>query len=298
MQQNRITTEKPSPVSVEYEEIRIENTNHCGYKCFFCPRDELTRDTGYMSVEDLDTVLQKIWDYDGSVDLHGFGEPLLDTELPRKIALVKSRWPNARTRIISTLGLSLKREAFEDLAASGLDMIEVSFYGVDTESYKSAHGVNKFTLAKSNLETLANIVREQQSEMEIVVREFPVHDTIVPAINRQEMDKWLLDIGVVRSGKHRMHNYGSGRQYNTPETEGTCSVVWGFRKRVLQITWDLDVIPCCFDSNSTVVFGNLRTQTLDEVFSGDFYNRFIQAHKENKLDDYPVCVNCERCFKP
>lgn len=298
MQTNSATKEDSSFVSYEYEEIRIENTNHCGYKCFFCPREELTRDKGYMSIADLETVLDQIDDHSGSVDLHGFGEPLLDTDLPEKVALVKKRWPKAKTRIISTLGLSVKAEALERLVASGLDTIEVSFYGTDRSSYREAHGVDKFELAKQNLEILAHCIWNTNATMEIVVREFPIHDTIVTDVNRDAMDKWLLELGVARISKHKMHNYGSGRSYNTPETQGVCSVVWGFRKRVLQVTWDLDIIPCCFDSNSTVVFGNLRKNSLHNILSGTPYLKFIQAHKDNTLEDYPVCVNCERCFKP
>ena len=87
-----------------YDEVRIENTNHCGYKCFFCPREELSRAKGYMSLSDLDLVLDRVDDHRGQVDLHGFGEPLLDTLLPEKVRKVSSKWPEAKTRIISTLG--------------------------------------------------------------------------------------------------------------------------------------------------------------------------------------------------
>jgi hypothetical protein len=58
---------------------------------------------------------------------------------------------------------------------------------------------------------------------------------------------------------------------------------------VLQITWDLDVIPCCFDSNASIVLGNLRHQSLEEVFQGSTYRDFIAAHMVQSLDPYPAC---------
>ena len=70
------------------------------------------------------------------------------------------------------------------------------------------------------------------------------------------------------------------------------------RRRILQVTWDLDVIPCCFDFNATVTFGNLREQSLAEIFAGETYRKFIEAHLANQIEVYPVCVGCERCFQP
>ena len=110
--------------------------------------------------------------------------------------------------------------------------------------------------------------------------------------------KWLdhLDVKVFR--EREMHNYGGGREYNTPGTYTPCSVVWGFRRRVLQITWDLFVIPCCFDFNAEIKLGNLRTQSLEEIFSSLPYTNFIEDHIANRLEAYPVCVKCERCYRP
>lgn len=282
--------------SIDYDEIRIENTNLCGYKCYFCPREELTRQKGVMPVEDLVTIISQIGDYRGSVDLHGFGEPLLDTDLPQKIGLIKSSWPHSKARIISTLGLSLSDESFKQIVNSGLDTLEVSFYGIDRESYKKSHGVDKFELVRSNLTLISNLIKESNSSLEVVIRDLPIIDS--DSDQRKEIDSWLLGLGVNKVSKHNMHNYGGGREYNQPPKEGVCSVVWGYRKRVLQITWDLNIIPCCFDSNSTVIFGNLRESSLAKIFQNERYIEFINSHKDNNLTGYPVCEKCERCFKP
>nr|WP_247682635.1 radical SAM/SPASM domain-containing protein [Pseudoalteromonas sp. MMG013] len=291
-----------SVVLDKFEEIRIENTNQCGYKCFFCPREELTRDKGYMSTQDLELILEKMDMYDGKVDLHGFGEPLLDKDLADKARVIKKRWPLSSSRIISTLGVPLTDSFIDALVQSGLGTIEVSFYGVDAQSYKAAHGVNKFDRVKKNIQRIMHRVSELDSELELVIREFPTHDDVTqPGYvqdKKERLAQWLHDQGVKVFRQNVIHNYGGGRAYNKPETKGVCSVAWGFRKRILQITWDLDVIPCCFDSNSTVKFGNLKSQSLQDIFESQQYKRFIDAHINNEIADYDVCVKCERCFKP
>jgi len=292
---------KLTPHSLKFSEVRIENTNRCAYRCFFCPREEMTRDKGIMPVEDLAFILDRVGQHEGLVDLHGFGEPLLDKFLPEKIALISSRWPLAEPRFYSTLGVRVEHDYFSKLVAAGLRHVEVSFYGFDADSYHEAHGADRYDLARENLERLCEAQHNSLGKLNVVVRAFPKHDTIkqpgVTETRLAQFSQWLdsLNIKVVR--ERDMHNYGGGRDYNKPGDYIPCSVVWGYRQRVLQITWDLYVIPCCFDFNAEIKLGNLRTQTLAEIFSSLPYKNFIEDHIANRLEAYPVCLKCERCYR-
>jgi MoaA/NifB/PqqE/SkfB family radical SAM enzyme len=292
---------RAEPHPLAFEEVRIENTNRCHYHCFFCPREKLTREQGFMPVEDLALVLDRIGEHAGGVDLHGFGEPLLDRALARKLELVRSRWPEARPRIFSTLGVRVKPGYFQELVDAGLRSIEVSFYGFDRETYQQVHQADLYDLARGNLIALCETRHAVGERLEVIVRAFPSHPEVrQPGANAeriQEFCSWLDSLGVTVYRERDLHNYGSGRTYNSVQEQLPCSVAWGFRRRVLQVTWDLFVIPCCFDSNAEVKLGNLRSQTLPEIFQSDFYRDFIQSHLENRLEDYPVCQACDRCHK-
>lgn len=294
------TFEKPGPHPLVFSEVRIENTNRCGYKCFFCPRDQHTRAQGFMPLEDLALVLERVGSHRGRVDLHGFGEPLLDRQLPDKVALVRERWPEAEARIYSTLGAKVAPEELERLVANGLRQVEVSFYGFDAETYREVHAVNGFRMARQNLETLCRLQTKYPDTFEVVVRAFPTHPDVKAPGNPEEIAefrRWLADLGVETVRQRSLHNYGNGRGYNPVDTTTPCSVAWGFRRRVLQVTWDLDVIPCCFDFNATIRFGNLRHQTLAEILRGTSYERFVDDHLADRLEGYPVCRGCERCLQ-
>jgi MoaA/NifB/PqqE/SkfB family radical SAM enzyme len=284
-----------------FEEVRIENTNRCHYHCFFCPREKLTRAQGFMALDDLALVLDRVGRHDGPVDLHGFGEPLLDRGLPAKLALVRARWPAARPRIFSTLGVKVAPGYFHGLAEAGLRSIEVSFYGFDRETYRQVHKADLYDLARANLLALCEVQRTLAGRLEVVVRAFPSHPEVkqpgADAERIREFTDWLDSLGVAVLRERDLHNYGSGRSYNRVRDQLPCSVAWGFRRRVLQITWDLHVLPCCFDSDAEVKLGNLRSQTLEEIFHSDLYQDFIQDHLDDRLEDYPVCLACDRCHK-
>ncbi|HEX2189834.1 MAG TPA: radical SAM/SPASM domain-containing protein [Longimicrobiaceae bacterium] len=290
------------PHPLRFSEVRVENTNHCGYRCFFCPREQLTRERGFMSVDDFRIVLDRVGDHDGLLDLHGFGEPLLDPRLPEKVALAHERWEAVTTRIISTLGAPVKPEYLARLADSGLRVIEISLYGTDAESYEAVHGVKKFDVMRRNLELLSAARAATAPQLSLVVRYFPQHSDVTrpdaDAAQAEAFGRWLGELGVERVIERPLHNFGGGRSYNDPPDAGVCSVAWGYRRRVLQVTWQLDVIPCCFDYNAEVRLGNLRRQSLAEIFSGPAYSRFIAAHVTNQLEEYGVCTSCERCYRP
>lgn len=289
------------PHPLKFSEIRIENTNRCGYRCFFCPRDEHMREQGVMPLEDLRLVIDRVGEHAGLVDLHGFGEPLLDKSLPAKIALVSEHWPRAEPRFFSTLGVKVEPDYFSRLVDAGLRHVEVSFYGFDAESYERAHGRNLYAVARENLVRLCRAQVGSGGRLNVVVRAFPKHDDVKqPGANPErvrEFHEWLDVLGVKVLRERELHNYGNGRRYNAAGESLPCSVVWGFRRRVLQITWSLDVIPCCFDFNAEVKFGNLRDRSLAEIFFGRPYSDFIQSHASNRLENYPVCRACERCHR-
>ena len=290
-----------TPHPLHFSEVRIENTNRCGYHCFFCPREEMSREQGVMSLEELSLVPDRVGNHEGFVDLHGFGEPLLDKLLLKKIELVALRWPLAEPRFYSTLGVKVAPDYFSRLMNAGLRHVEVSFYGFDPESYREAHGADRYFLARENLTQLCAVQHESHGKLNVVVRAFPKHDTIKqPGVSEQRLDEfhqWLDSLGVSVFRERDLHNYGNGRSYNEAGANVPCSVVWGFRRRVLQVTWDLSVTPCCFDFNAEIKFGNLRTQTLEQIFNGHLYTEFIKSHVANHLESYPVCLKCERCYR-
>lgn len=238
-----------------------------------------------MSVEDFKILLAKLPENCGKVDLHGYGEPLLDDTLGEKVQLAKHKWPNARLRIITTLGVANGAEKVAELARLGLNSVEISYYGDDEEAYRKAHGVNAYKLATTNIEQLRNL---QPNGLEIIVRSLDGAD-------QQEVCEEHQQENAITKGK--LHNFGSGRNFNRAP-KGTCSVVAGLRSRILQVTWQLDVIPCCFDYNAEIKLGNLRVQSLEEIFSSETYSSFIEAHISGNIRNVSPCDTCEKCLLP
>jgi radical SAM protein with 4Fe4S-binding SPASM domain len=279
----------------QFEEIRIENTNACGYRCFMCPREKQTRKIGFMSVEDFKLVLSKLPKDKASMDLHGYGEPFLDKHLLEKIDLAARHGPFS-TRVFSTLGLEFTDQELKMLALSKLSILNISMYGYNRESYKQIHGTDKFDLVQKNISRLIQYIEELGSSLQLFIKVYKYENETQNFHDLMEYKK-LLSSYARRFVKiiylEKWHNYGNGRAFN-PFSKKLCPVVEGHRKNILQITWDLHVIPCCFDFDASLKFGNLRHHTLEEIFTSESYKEFIENHKKGDLSQMLVCQGCEK----
>jgi MoaA/NifB/PqqE/SkfB family radical SAM enzyme len=283
----------PSINKTQFDEVRIENTNKCFYKCFFCPREKLSRPTGFMSTSDLRLVIERVGPHRGKVDLHGYGEPLLDPNLKEKVRLVRNLWPLSELRIYSTLGVELAADYFDELFDAGLDILEVSYYGRDEPEYRKIHGSGNYAVATLNLNR-AIAANPHRVVLRLMPSSFKTDQVFGLSSQRKILEHLAESSGVKVIRERALHNWGSGRKFNMPGNK-ICSVVSGYRSRVLQITWDLNVIPCCFDFNASIVLGNLRSHSVREILESHIYRLFIESHKSGSLEAYPVCAGCERC---
>jgi len=57
------------------------------------------------------------------------------------------------------------------------------------------------------------------------------------------------------------------------------------------ITWDNNIVPCCFDKNSDFKTGNLLENTFAEIWKSPAYNDFRKSILKNRKS-IKICCNC------
>jgi radical SAM protein with 4Fe4S-binding SPASM domain len=60
----------------------------------------------------------------------------------------------------------------------------------------------------------------------------------------------------------------------------------------VSVTWEGQVVPCCRDYNASDVLGDLRTQTLADIWNGARLQQLRREHCGGKIAT-PLCVNCK-----
>jgi molybdenum cofactor biosynthesis enzyme MoaA len=243
-----------------------------------------------MPLEQFQRILNKILtntDQYNIVTFSGFGEPLLDPTLDKKIRFVKEK--GLRVMILSN-GSLLTLDRFSKLEKLGVKSIRISFYGMTPESYSHIHGISDPSRFEKILDTLTKIVELKRST-EIILTY-----NVVEGINSKDTQKWI-DYWKDRVDLIEMwkpHNWVDGRTCRQVQNEKlkTCGRPWN---TPLQVQVDGTVNMCCFDYNGKLLLGDLNTQTLDQIFTSDNFKRIIHCHGTGNFKGSDlICKDCDQ----
>ena len=273
----------------ESNEIRIEPTTKCNFNCILCPREKLTRKKETMDFDLFKFVFDKInseTSQYNTLTFPGMGEPLLDQSLDSKIRYAKQ---HGFSVLILTNGSLLRAQRFKQLEDIGLDSIRISMYGDTPETYSAVHGVDPrmFYKVKENLTKIAEI-RNNTSLL--------LTYNVVEGYNDSDLESWIeywkdkVDLLEV----WRPHNWVNGRNYRALQGKKLRTCGRPFRTP-LQVQVDGTVNMCCFDFDGKLLLGDLKTQTLEEVFSSPMSKRILKYHETGNFKGSGlICENCDQ----
>ena len=142
-------------------QLYLEVTNRCNSLCVSCPltydhflRFEPKHHLGWAQFRQVVDQLPQI----ERAVLHGIGEPLLNPELPRFIAHLKTRGAHV---LFNTNGVLLDERRGDALVEAGLDELRVSIDAVTPELYRTLRGIDKLPQILTNLRNFLERHREQ-----------------------------------------------------------------------------------------------------------------------------------------
>jgi len=224
--------------------------------------------------------------------LTGFGEPLVDKRLELKVEYAKSL--GLRTYIISNGSLLTKKRA-ENLIKAGLDELRISFYGMRKESYEKVMVGLKFDVTMSNLLgflALRDELGSKRPRLELNWLELPENEADTDDFQKY----WEPKADAIEIWKP--HNFGDGRSYRERFDEVAMKNTCGRPENgPLQIQWNGEVIPCCYDYNNQIVLGNAFEQPVLDILNGEKYELLRLAHREKKFTLFPFCNQCDQLLE-
>ncbi|MBF0594892.1 MAG: radical SAM protein [Candidatus Omnitrophica bacterium] len=272
-------------------DMRVEVSTLCNYKCVICPHGVLTRKKEVMSTELFRDIFDRVnaeTDQYNTLTFPGMGEPLLDKRLEDKIAYAKSKKPDL-TVLLLTNGALLSPERFRRLEDLGVASVRVSFYGSTARGYSAVHGVQPEVFERMR----ANIVEIcRQKRTTDLLMTYNVVDGKNDADVQGWIDFWkdkadLLEVW-------RPHNWADARKYRPLQERLTKTCGRPFQGP-LQIQVDGTVNMCCFDFDGKLTLGDLKTQRLAEIFSSPLFQKITAAHETgNYVGSHLICEHCDQ----
>ncbi len=290
--------------------LTIETTSSCQLRCPACPTPVgLGRPRGFFTAKLMDHLLAQVdWQLD-CISFGWSGEPLLNRELP---ALILAASQVART-YVSTNGLLLERDA-DLLLSAGLDHLRVCLDGVDqtmAEIYRVGTDFEKVVagakhlarrrkergLVKPKISLQMLVTKHTEAFLEQFIQlamgcgvdevyfksfNLSLSDWLLPEQRAQMAEEFLPDNPrFLRYERHLSGSWGL-----RPELRATlCPEV----ESGMTILHTGEVVPCCEDFRGSYILGNVRQESLLEIWRGERYRQLrSQVHRREPA----MCRDC------
>ena len=270
--------------------LNIEPTNHCNFNCIMCSRRRSGRPLGHMSPDLFDSILADIRRHAKTIrwlTLHNDGEPLLHPDLPAMIRMAKSSGAVEYVHF-NTNGQLLTEDTAVALIMAGLDDLTVSIDALNPETFGKIKRAGDLETVAGNTLRLMDL-KKKLGRSNPWVRAKIIDMPLTADELHGFYDYWhpLVDEVQVQP----LHNAGGDIAVGTANSSVErypCALPW----YALAINWDGTVSPCCVDLSGENIVGDLRRETLKNVFM----RGPIQSYRQKMLDGHEKelspCAGC------
>jgi radical SAM protein with 4Fe4S-binding SPASM domain len=304
-----------SPNPVVYN---IETTNACNMACKMCPRTtSMTRGVETISQDDFKMVVDQLkpWTLEewGNwesfvernykikrnamqenhfflyiipkvIQLHGYGSPLLDRKIGERVDhLTKKGFDSYFSDNPTNIGLrGLERDI--EIMEKGLGFIKYSIESTDDKVHKEIRGdASNFSEAYNKILQILDEKEKRNLKTRVVI-------TMLDLNRPNQQEDWErlqekfkgLDVYIYfKSEDQQWYKKEQGG-----ERHGTSSIHWtepcDFPWSSMTIKSNGEVAMCVEDYNNEIILGDIRKESLYDIWNGKRYNEFRESHMDLK----------------
>jgi hypothetical protein len=274
--------------------VHIEISSLCNAHCVGCWHENIKRRQGIIDQHLYQQIIEECVFYKSDLMLSWVGEPTLDPGLVQKITSAKSsgiRWVG-----LATNGMTMDERLSREIIEARLDTITFSVDGATKDTFEAVRRGTSFQTVTQNIErfiSLRNRMGKDKPHININFRKMQS--------NRHE---WEL---LKRSWRNRVNSIScwilsEGQKEHYPFTPQE-----RLYKRRLPCFWLWQSLPiyisgkvglCCCFAKEELLTGDCTTQSIREVWNGEVFARYRNAHRQLQFHALPVCRNCNLWMFP
>lgn len=299
---NRTRLETVIPLETPFV-LFVDPASTCNFKCTFCPTGdrELIKSTGrWQGAMDFEVFKKVIDDLDEfpqplkTLRLYKEGEPLLNKRFADMIRYAKQS-PKAPYIDTTTNAYLLTPERSLELVAAGLDRINISVDGLSDEDFMT------FTKTKVDFKKFVEQIRffyENKGNCEVCIK-MP-GDTLT-----EDQKTFFFDTFGDLCDRISLENYApcwpefdvedrlgveiTQGIYNNPINDiSTCPYIF----YSMAVNSDGSVSLCFLDWARKLPVGDVRHQSLKEIWNGEAMFQHRLAHLQGKRKENATCAEC------
>ena len=297
-------TGQPQPKGLPIS-LAIEPTTACNLRCPECPSGlrNFTRPTGHLAPELFKQTLDELADTLLYLTFYFQGEPYLHPQLLELVDYAAQKGVYTAT---STNGHYLDDARAEATVRSGLDRLIISIDGTSQEVYEQYRVGGQLEKALDGARRVVAWKKKLRKKSPYVVFQFLVvrpNEDQIPEVKRLASQ---IGVDAVALKTAQLYDYEQGNplmptqdRYSryAKQPDGTyriknimASHCWKMWQSCV-ITWDGQVVPCCFDKDAQHAMGSLQTHRFRDIWLQDNYQQF-RASILRSRSEIEMCKNC------
>ena len=283
--------------------LRIEPNNLCNFACKICPTgdkkllSQFNRPQGTMKYELYKKIIDDLKVFDSKLKKLYFykdGESLLNPRLVDMIQYAKEK-DVAEELWLFTNGMLLNQKINRRLINAGLNLLQISVYGVSDESYYK--NCNRKVDYKKLVENITDLYKNRSS--------CKIHIKLLgPNFSSDEKRKFIKDFEKISNSIfiENLHGWSmSGVKDFTLNTNPITTPedlpfipkeVCPYPFFALSINFNGTASICCIDWSHSTIVGDLQKQSLYEIWTGKELFEFRVMHLKKERYHNRACKNC------
>ncbi len=261
--------------------VQIESTNMCNAKCVFCPRDDMHRRQGIMTVDLFRKIVDECVELGIThIRMHNYGEAFMDRRLVEKVRYAKQKG-------IREVGMISNGSLITELVArgmidAGLDAINISVDASGKEVFESTRIGLKYEKVIANIERLVRLRGESGKRRPKLILSFVRQNN--SADEQAFIEHWRSIADKIHVTD--LHNW-AGTLNTESDVNYPCYRPW----LTFTVLWDGRVSLCCADFDGKTILGDLNTHSIAEIWNAEPYRNARRQHLESGGPD--ICRACD-----
>lgn len=282
--------------------ISIEPTTSCNLHCVECiiGKNLLLRPKGEMKFRLFEKIINELHRDLIYLSLYFQGEPLMCKDFFNMVRYAKKKKIFVET---STNGNLIDNEIANEIVSSGIDSIIISVDGTTEEIYQIYRDGGSLLKVTDGINFINHWKKEFKSSTPFITIQF-----LVTAHNEHQIEeiksfskKWKAEklafksLQIINSDnaatllptipRYSRYKTCADKKLMLKNQKGNhCFRMW----KGSVITWDGNVIPCCYDKNAEHSFGNINETYFRNIWKSAGYNSLRKTVLKNK-NGVPMC---------
>jgi radical SAM protein with 4Fe4S-binding SPASM domain len=285
--------------------ISVEPTTACNLRCPECPSGlrAFTRPTGKMDRPVFEALVDELHPTLWYLIFYFQGEPYLHHDFLPMVAYASQHGIYTAT---STNAHFLTKKKAEETVKSGLSRMIISIDGSDQQTYEAYRKTGDINKVLEGTRHMIEARKRLRSKTPAIIWQFLV---VRPNEHQiEDIKRMGKEYGVdkVAFKTAQIYDYENGNpliptleKYSRyrRNADGSYTIKGRIRNECWKmwhscvITWDGQVVPCCFDKDAEHPMGNVGESPFREIWNSAAYDQFRQ-HLLRSRKDIDMCTNC------